>query len=111
MTLTAQNVSWILFFIFISLQTIAQNNFIVEGRVVDLDTKQPLKNVSVIVRQTKTGTTTNDSGYFKLRLYSPDQAIVFSFIGYVHNTRELHLLESNKPINIELKKKARDFFL
>ncbi|HMC86257.1 MAG TPA: TonB-dependent receptor, partial [Chitinophagaceae bacterium] len=108
MTLKARNVLWILFFIFISLQAIAQNNFTIEGRVVDLDTKQPLKNVSVIVRQTKTGTTTNDSGYFKLKLYSPDQTIVFSFVGYVHNTRELHLMESNKPINIELKKKANE---
>ncbi|MEP6748373.1 MAG: TonB-dependent receptor [Bacteroidota bacterium] len=108
MMLQARYVFSTIFFIAFSLHGVAQNNLKVEGRVIDLDTKQPIKNVSVIVRQTKAGTTTNDSGYFKLQLYSPDQAIVFSFVGYVHSTREVHLLEDNKFFTIELKKKANE---
>lgn len=108
MMLQARNVySTILFFI-ISLHGVAQNDFKAEGRVLDFDTRQPIKNVSVIVRETKAGTTTNDSGYFTLQLRSPDVTIVISSVGYVHTTRELHLLENKKPFTIELKKKANE---
>ena len=95
-------------FIFISLQCLSQNSYTVRGRVIDFDTHQPLKNVSVIIRQTKAGTVTNDSGYFNLSLRSPDQVLVFSSVGYVHVTRELHLQDDNRSINIELKKKANE---
>jgi len=108
MMLPARNVCSTILFIVISLQGIAQNNFKATGRVIDFDTRQPLKNVSVIIRQTKAGTVTNDSGYFSLTLRSPDQTLVFSSIGYVHATREIHLQEDNKPLTIEFKKKANE---
>jgi len=108
MILRISNVYTTVFFLLISLQSIGQTNFKAEGRVVDFDTKQPLKNVSVIVRLTKAGTVTNDSGYFSLLVRSPELTIVISFIGYVHITRELNLLEDSRPFTIELKKKANE---
>jgi outer membrane cobalamin receptor len=108
MMMQARCVYSTILFIFISLQSIAQDNLTAEGRVIDFDTKQPIKNVSVILKQTKAGTVTNDSGYFSLTLHSPDQVLVFSFIGYVHNNHDVHLLENNKPFIIELKKKANE---
>ncbi|MES1220437.1 MAG: TonB-dependent receptor, partial [Bacteroidota bacterium] len=108
MMMQARYVYSTILFIVISLQSIAQQSFKVEGRVIDLDTRQPLKNVSVVLKQTKAGTVTNDSGYFSLTLHSPDQTLLFSFVGYVHNNHEVHLLESNKPFTIELKKKANE---
>lgn len=97
-----------LFFIFISLQSVAQNHFKVEGRVVDFDSGQPIGNVSITVKETKTGTITNDSGYFSLQVPIPNFTILVSFVGYAHITREINLLSDKKTIAIELKKKANE---
>jgi TonB dependent receptor/CarboxypepD_reg-like domain/TonB-dependent Receptor Plug Domain len=94
--------------VLISLQGMAQIIYKTEGRVIDYDTRQPVKNVSILVRGTKTGTITNDSGYFSLTIHIPDFYLVTSSIGYVSNTREVHLLENNKPFTIEFKKKANE---
>ena len=96
-----------LFLVFLFMQGISQD-FKAEGRVIDYDSKQPLKNISVLVGGTKTGTITNDSGRFSITMRAPDFYLVFSSIGYVNNTREIHLLEDNKPFTIELKKKANE---
>ncbi|MEO6317063.1 MAG: TonB-dependent receptor [Chitinophagaceae bacterium] len=104
----ARYVYSIIFSIIISLPGLSQNSFKVEGRVIDFDTKQPIKNVSVVLKQTKAGTVTNDSGYFSLTLYSADQILVFSFVGYIHNTREINLAEGYKSFTVELKKKANE---
>jgi hypothetical protein len=66
MILSARTVYSIFFLVFISLQSIAQTNFTATGRVIDFDTKQSLKNVSITLRLTKMGTITDDSGYFSL---------------------------------------------
>ncbi len=86
----------------------AQESFTVKGRVIDFDTRTALKNISVTIRQTRAGTVTSDSGYFSIVLRSPDQTLVFSAVGYVHSSKELHLLEENKPLSIELRKKANE---
>ena len=50
------------FFLFIlSLQTLAQEVHKLEARVIDFDTQQPLQGVSVIVREKKQGSITNDT--------------------------------------------------
>ncbi|MEO6719141.1 MAG: TonB-dependent receptor [Ferruginibacter sp.] len=108
MLLLLRNGCSALFLIFISLQSISQNKFNVQGRVIDFDTRQPLKNVSVIFRQTKIGTVTNDSGYFSIPVYTPKFTIVFSLIGYAHVTSDIDLSSDKKSITIELKKKANE---
>src|ERR1700710_562850 len=106
MMLPARALCSVIFLFFISVQSISQVTYTVRGKVVDFDTHQPLKNVSVVIRQTKAGTVTNDSGFFSLPVHSPEQVLVFSFVGYVHANRDLHLQEENRPLNIEMKKKA-----
>ena len=108
MNLSARTVFSILFLFFFSLQGIAQDNFKASGRVIDFDTRQPLKNVSITLRLTKMGTITDDSGYFSLPVRIPDFNISISFVGYVHASREFHLSEDSRPITIELKKKANE---
>lgn len=39
------------FFIAIPLQGLAQNNFRIKGRVVDYDTRSPLKNISIVQKE------------------------------------------------------------
>ncbi|MFM9910188.1 MAG: TonB-dependent receptor [Chitinophagaceae bacterium] len=94
--------------LFFSFNGLSQTNFKVSGRVIDFDTRQPLKNVSIVIQQTKIGTITNDSGYFDLPVRVTDFAITISSIGYANSYREIHLIQDNRPFTIELKKKAND---
>jgi len=98
----------ILIFTFIPLLGITQNNYKVEGRIIDFDTRLPLKNVSIVLRQSKTGTITNDSGYFSLQMRVPNDWITISSIGYANMTHEINLAEDSNPVTIGLKKKANE---
>jgi hypothetical protein len=81
----------LIFFAGNSTESYAQAGYKIQGRVIDFDTQQPLKGISVIVRENKQGTLTNDSGYFSL--VSPVQNITLSFssIGYVNSRQHLDL--------------------
>lgn len=95
-------------FLLIFCGALAQDGYVITGRVIDVDNRQPLKNVSVTVRRSQNGTLTNDSGYFRLTVKNPDLSLVFSFVGYANVNRELHLLESNPSLLIELRRKANE---
>src|SRR5205085_6125158 len=88
--------------------SIAQNVFTAHGRLVDFDTRQPIKNASVTIAQIKTGTTTNDSGYFTISARVPAFTINISSVGYVHFSKELDLQADDKPFIVEIKKKANE---
>jgi hypothetical protein len=86
----------------------AQLDFKAKGKVIDLDTHLPLKNVSVVLDQTLAGVSTNDSGYFVLPSPIPYFSITISSVGYLHATREINLLGDSTSLIIELKKKANE---
>ena len=53
----------------------------VKGRVID-EKKQPLPGVSVLIKGTTTGTTTDPDGQFTLTA-SPTNVLVFHFVGFI----------------------------
>ena len=106
MPLLMRTIRCLLLLILISSQGSSQNNYKVNGRVIDFDTRQPLKNASITNRHTKEGTVTSDSGYFSLSTRVPDLLIFISSVGYVTASRDIHLLLDNKPFVVELKRKA-----
>src|SRR6478752_7446662 len=69
----------VLFFILISFTASSQS---VTGKVSD-ETGQPLQAVSVMVKNTKTGTTTDASGNYKLNARTND-TLVFSSVGFTN---------------------------
>lgn len=72
------------------------------GKVVD-ETNTPLPGVSIVVRGTQTGTTTNGDGGFELDV--PDNAVlVLSFVGYT--TKEIPV-ENQSVINVTLEADVR----
>ncbi|MEZ5038928.1 MAG: TonB-dependent receptor [Saprospiraceae bacterium] len=78
------SLSTILFF---SLQAFAQEkgtcDYKAEGIVYDLDTKEPLSFVNVLIDGTTTGTATDEKGYFLIdNLCEKDHDLIFSFLGY-----------------------------
>ena len=96
-------------FVIISPRSQAQAGYKIEGQVIDFDTQQPLKGVSVILRENKRGAVTNDSGYFSLAV--PNQAITvfFSSIGYVTSRQHLDFsVKDGKALVVELKKRANE---
>lgn len=64
----------------------------VSGRIVD-EKGNPVANVSVVVKGTSIGTTTNDDGIFKLNVPEGSNTLVVSFVGY--KTQEYKLTASN----------------
>lgn len=64
----------------------------VKGKVTDVDTKEPLIGVNIIL-DTKAGTTSDISGKYSLQLKPGDYIITFKFIGYRPEVKEIHLEE------------------
>jgi len=95
-------------FCFLPRNCIGQNTYVLTGHVIDFDTKQPIKNASVTIARAKSGTITNDSGYFTLSPHDANLTIIISSIGYVHLSKDLQLLIDGNPLTIELKKRANE---
>lgn len=62
----------------------AQNGSQITGKVVDALGELP--GVSVVVKGTTNGTTTDLNGVFKLENVKPNDVLQFSFIGYKTQT-------------------------
>lgn len=81
----------------------AQENQLIEitGKVVDQETKASLAGVSVLVKGTIAGTTTDQAGNFKLRskLKFPFK-LIFTSIGF--RTQEFEVKNAGPQLNIEL---------
>jgi hypothetical protein len=90
----------------ISIQAQCQSAYKIEGQIIDLDTRQPLKGVTIIIRETKQGTVTNDSGYFNINPSKQVFTLVLSAVGYVRLNQHLDASEITKPLIIEFKKRA-----
>jgi len=59
----------------------AQQSIIVKGLVADSASHRPISFVNIIIKGTQRGTTTDKDGYFTLSA-SPNDTLLFSFIGY-----------------------------
>lgn len=55
----------------------------VRGKVVAADTKEPLPGVSVVVKGTQRGTSTEVNGTFEIEVPNGDAQLIFSFVGYI----------------------------
>ncbi len=72
---------WLLTFGYVS-QTDAQSHVWIRGQITEQQNRQPLPFVSVIIKGTLYGTTTDTLGRFVLKLPSYDYTVTFSLLGY-----------------------------
>jgi TonB-linked SusC/RagA family outer membrane protein len=72
--------AFLLFLMFLPFQLFGQVNTIT-GRITDKSDGNPLPGVTIIVKGTTTGTVTDIDGTYSIKA-SPDQTLVFSYIGY-----------------------------
>lgn len=77
--------------------------FTVTGTVTDQKTREPLPGVSVKVKGSTHGTVTNVQGKFSIELSEPRSVLVFSFVGFEDQEKEVdHAL----VLNIAMKEKS-----
>jgi TonB-linked SusC/RagA family outer membrane protein len=86
------------FFFVFSASVSAQNSRVVTG-VVTSSENIPLSGVSVVVKGSPIGTTTDTSGQFSISVPSNRKVLVFSYIGY--DEREVALTSSN-TVSVQL---------
>ena len=83
--------------VFFTMPILAQQ-YTIEGSVFD-ETQQPLPGVSVFVKGTANGTSTDFDGFFTLNTVSNGATLVFSYIGF--KTREV-TISNGDALNITL---------
>lgn len=75
-----------------SISSLAQNYGKIYGRVYDSETRKAISDVNITIESTNIGTTTDSSGYFKMKLHSgKTYTIKFSYIGYKEAVRKVRL--------------------
>lgn len=81
---------------------------VLAGRVFDAADGSPLPGVSVLVKGTQVGTTTDADGGFSIVLTGPGQTLVFSFIGYSTQEFTPPPPQSRESLNIYLVADAQE---
>lgn len=97
---------FIIFFAGMMINTSAQTNTSkkITGKLTDSITGESLVGVSVYIKGTQNGTTTDANGVYTLNNVSKGQIIVFSFIGY--ETQEIKV-GTDQTINVSFKNTAQ----
>lgn len=72
----------------------------ISGRVFDAQSKEPLGGANVFLSDRSIGSTTDDDGFFRLRIrnISTTDSLLVRYIGYQNYKIALHLYESNSII-------------
>lgn len=75
--------------------------YTVSGHIRDAENGEELLGATVFVKELKTGTITNNYGFYSLSLEPGEYELVYSYVGYQKKTRSIKLQKDTK-INIEL---------
>src|SRR4051812_2869818 len=97
--------AFVFFVFYFYIPALARAQYSIQGRTVDQVTKDVVKNVSIIIKETKLGTASNDSGDFKLLVRSPRLTLQFSAVGYQNATKPIDLTKDVEPLVVELEKR------
>ena len=60
----------------------AQNGYVISGHVIDKETGNPVYNVNILEKNTKNGTTTNNNGFFFIKVNKLPTNLGFSHVVY-----------------------------
>lgn len=93
------------YILFYSAQLFAQTTTKISGKVYDADTREPLPFVSVVLKGTKTGTTTDFDGNYALSTSESPDSIIVTYIGYLKGVKAIKI-GIPQIINIALKPNA-----
>ncbi|MCB0550551.1 MAG: carboxypeptidase-like regulatory domain-containing protein, partial [Phaeodactylibacter sp.] len=77
----------------------------VSGKVTDAN-GAPLAFATIFVQQTGSGTTTNENGNYEIRLDPGNYTLVFQFLGYKTEAREVRIGQRMELLNVSLQEQA-----
>ena len=77
---------FVMFFMAYSSATFAQNELVVSGTISDAKDNITLIGATVVIKGSTNGTVTDIDGYYSLKVNSPNDILVFSYIGYLSQT-------------------------
>jgi len=81
----------------------AQNGYVISGHVIDKETGNPVYNVNILEKNTKNGTTTNNNGFFFIKVNKLPTNLGFSHVVYKKVNFEC---KNSASINIQMQKKV-----
>ncbi|MFY9153067.1 MAG: DUF5686 and carboxypeptidase regulatory-like domain-containing protein [Prolixibacteraceae bacterium] len=73
----------------------------IRGRITN-DLGEPVAFANIYVPQLSTGTSTNTDGYYELKLPEGNWKVLFQYLGYQTESRELSIIKKTLEINIGL---------
>lgn len=81
------SLSILFLFLFSHQFSYAQQTRSIAGKVIENETGLPLSGVSIRIKGKNSGTTTDQSGGYRLNIPSDQETLIFNFLGY--ETKEL----------------------
>lgn len=103
-----RNLLYLSFFLLFCPELPAQNKrFAISGNITDSATGEDLIGATVYVEELKTGTAANAYGFYSISLPEGKYRLVFSFVGFQHNTQVIDLKQDVK-LNIRLEPAASE---
>lgn len=92
-----------------SLLVFSQSYYVVHGKVLSSDTRQPLQGASVFAQNTTIGTATDAEGNFKIYLPDGGYNLVITYTGYNTESKRISNADANdKNIVFELSQKEKE---
>lgn len=79
----------------------AAQQYVLSGRVTGEQNK-PVSFVSIYIRNSTYGTTTNEDGLYQLKLSPGNYSIVYRFVGYKEKIQQVTIGNANQRLNISL---------
>ncbi len=89
-------VAFVIFALIISVSTIKAQQFGVKGKVLDIETYQPISGVSIKIANTQYATSTDNAGEFSITLpeKQTEYVLVSTFVGYNTDSTTFNLEQS-----------------
>ncbi|WP_242929509.1 DUF5686 and carboxypeptidase regulatory-like domain-containing protein [Pontibacter vulgaris] len=92
--------TWLTLLLFILLPAIADAG-ILRGRVTDENGKG-LPFASIYIKETTSGTASNDQGYYQLQLEPGTYTLEFKYVGYKARTETITIADAARELNVQL---------
>ncbi|NNM16986.1 MAG: TonB-dependent receptor [Croceitalea sp.] len=96
----------VLVFSFFSICSYSQQRFTLSGTIREAATNETMIGVTVAVPNLRTGTTTNEYGFYSLTLPEGEYEVLISYLGF-ETIRESLELNANKQINYKMVEEAQ----
>lgn len=84
----------------------AAKRFTISGSIKDKSNGESLPGATIFVQELKTGTTTNNYGFYSLSLLPGRYTLVFSYLGYSSHESNVHLTK-NYSLSLEMEPESK----